>query len=278
MLYADRFVHPTRTRYKQRDSILVDTILPGDYYRTNWILAEYRLLNKYPSVHEGDDIVGMGFNCYGDEVLAVANGVVIHSELVPTGTWYNMITIEHTFFTGMKIYSRYAHLKDRLFQVGDEVKVGQTIGHMNGRSRGMADHLHFAICVTDLLVRDPRNWPSSLYPDPYKAKAYILEHYLDPLFYIDSRIAMEPVPDPAEDEDDEVIDVTSKDMWVNTPGSRLNLRAQPSTSAAIIGKIEHGQKLTGYDLIDGNYQLVKTLSLFPLYGFVDKRFLSAAPV
>lgn len=267
---ADRFVHPTRTRYKQRDSIIKDTIVKGDYKRTNWVLAYYLLLGEIPSIHEGDDIVGEGFNCYGDDVLSISNGTVIFSALVPRSTWGNMVIVEYTLLNGFKIYGRYAHLKDRLVQAGDEVSVEQIIGHIGGREWGMIDHLHSAICVTDLLVREPTNWPSGGGRTEKQARAMILENYLDPLFYIDSRIAMDPLPEPPE----EVPDVTNKDMYVNTPDSVLRFREQPNSTAEVISRLVHRTKVTAFDLIENNYQLIKVRGV---YGFVSSPYLSPTP-
>lgn len=265
--FADRFIHPTRTRYKQRDSIVKDTIVTGDYKRTNWILAYYYLLGEIPSIHEGDDIVGENFNCYGHDVLSISNGTVVYSALVPRSTWGNMINIEYTLFNGFKIYARYAHLKDRLVQVGDEVSIGQIIGHIGGPEWGMVPHLHFAICVTDLLVRDPKNWPSALPRTEREARTMILQNYIDPLFYVDSQIAMQPVPDKPEEEPD----VTSKEMFVNTPDSVLRFREQPNSTADIISRLAHRTKVLAFDLIENNYQLIKVNGL---YGFVGNQYLS----
>lgn len=270
-MIADAFTYPVRSRYKQRDSAFKDTVKNGDYHRTNWILAGYKLLGKYDSIHEGDDVVGYGFNCYGHDVLAIANGVVIHAELVPKGTWGNIVIVEHELPSGTKIYSRYAHLKDRLVRVGDEVTIGQIIGHIGGPEWGMAPHLHICICVTDLLVRDPRNWPSTG-RTPAEARAIITTNYIDPLFYIDSH--QKEVPPAPEQEPD----VTSNQMYVATKDARLMLRQQPNSGAVVIAKLQPGTQVTAYDLVEGNYQLVK-FNTSNLFGFVAKEYLSpTAPV
>lgn len=171
-------VSPVPGGYKQRDRVPKEQIQSGDLFRSNWIFARYMLQGMYPSEHEGDDIVGMGFNCYGVPVLAVYDGVVTYAAKVPNGTWGKKVVIKHDGFS-----SRYAHLATMTVKVGDVVRAGQQIGTIGSAEGKLAPHLHFAICVTDLLQRDPLNWPSSGRSEA-AAHALIAANYVDPLKFI----------------------------------------------------------------------------------------------
>lgn len=288
VLIADSFGYPVATIYKQFDSILKDAPLEvGDWYRSNWVLAVYQLLGKYWSIHEGDDILRYKVNCYGEDVFAISNGIVIHSATA-SSSWYNVINVEHTLSSTYKIYSRYAHLKDRLFKVGDEVRKGEIIGHIGGPERGMAPHLHLSICVTDLLVRDPLNWPSSTMDIP-KARAFIRQHYLDPLFFIGSRIAMEPQPpdvDPDPKPEPPIIvegtPVTFNDMWIKTTGSNLLLRSQPLVPPApnqlanVEARVPNGAKVRASDFARNGYRWCEAPGV-NAFGFLSELFLSSTP-
>lgn len=281
VLMADTFGYPLRKRYKQQDSFEKDTVTTGDYYRTNWLLAEYKLLGKYPSIHEGDDVVGKGFNCWGDDVLAIANGEVVYSRLVPNSTWGNKVIIRHTLLNGYQIYSRYAHLKKRLVEVGDEVLMGQLIGYIGGPEWGMAPHLHIAICVTDLIApeNDPLNWPSNSRNTLAQARAIINTNYIDPLFFIDQYQVGKPDPIPVPIPDEEIPPVTFREMWTNTTGvDRLMLRHDPYRPPAndnIRQKLPRGTAVMMSDYVQGTYVFVRVAGTPEVHGFVAREFLTA---
>lgn len=270
-LIADTFTYPTIVRYKQHDTAPHDAIRDGDLYRSNHIHLAYLLKGTIPSIHEGDDVVGMNFSCRGLPVVAVANGIVTNSEKVPNSTWDNLIDIEHTLPDGRKVYSKYAHLQDRKVSKGDPVVIGQLIGHIGNASGQLAYHLHFAICVTDLLLHDPRNWPSTRHT-PEQAHAIISANYVDPLFFIDSYQSptLEVLPTNEEST------VGSKVMYVNTGTDTLRLRAQPSTLATTLSKHASGTAVTAFDLtaIDKNDNAFQLVKLGSVYGWMAAKYLS----
>jgi LysM repeat protein len=84
--------------------------------------------------HKGIDIAAP----LNTDIVAAADGTVTKSYY--SHTYGNVVFISHGSFEAV-----YAHLNERLTEVGQQVKQGQIIGKMGntGRSRGV--HLHFEI-------------------------------------------------------------------------------------------------------------------------------------
>jgi LysM repeat protein len=84
--------------------------------------------------HKGIDIAAP----LNTDIVAAADGIVTKSYY--SHTYGNVVFISHGSFEAV-----YAHLNERLTEVGQQVKQGQIIGKMGntGRSRGV--HLHFEI-------------------------------------------------------------------------------------------------------------------------------------
>lgn len=88
-----------------------------------------------PANHTGIDFAGK----FGDEVLAVADGVVTWS-----GDRYGygiMVELNH----GNGYSTRYAHNSENLVIVGDEVKKGQAVARMGETGRATGPNLHFEV-------------------------------------------------------------------------------------------------------------------------------------
>lgn len=172
--------------YKQRDLATPDVVRTSDLYRTNWIGAAYDLLGTIPSIHDGDDIVRMGANIYGENVYAMSDGIVTFAEDVTGSTWRLLCVIQHTW-QGKHVYTRYAHLKDLLVKVGDSVKAGQLIGHVGDAFGALAPHLHLNICTTELLGTSPKYWASTGHTAA-EATALIFANFTDPLLWMKARL------------------------------------------------------------------------------------------
>lgn len=73
-------------------------------------------------------------------ILAAKGGVVKVSKDMTTsyGKW---IEIQHDDGTR----SRYAHMNQRMVQVGERVKAGQQIGKMGSTGNSTGNHLHFEV-------------------------------------------------------------------------------------------------------------------------------------
>ena len=87
------------------------------------------------SLHTGIDIAGTG---YGSPVYAGDNGVVITSEYNGAG-YGNYIVINHN----NGYYTSYAHMSERVANVGDTVAKGQVIGYVGATGRATGPHLHY---------------------------------------------------------------------------------------------------------------------------------------
>lgn len=87
------------------------------------------------SLHTGLDIAGTGL---GSPVYAADNGTVIKSEFNNAG-YGNYIVINHN----NGYYTSYAHMNQRVSDIGDTVAKGQIIGYVGSTGRSTGPHLHF---------------------------------------------------------------------------------------------------------------------------------------
>jgi murein DD-endopeptidase MepM/ murein hydrolase activator NlpD len=105
----------------------------------------------YTRFHEGIDIRPLRRDARGeplDDVCAVADGKVVHTNLVPGYSNYGKyIVIEHRW-DGSNYYSLYGHLSSIAVQPGEAVKRGQRIGVMGYTGAGLNQaraHLHLEL-------------------------------------------------------------------------------------------------------------------------------------
>jgi len=126
------------------------TITSGFGYRTG--------CGNCSSMHAGLDIASEGIK--GTPIIAFADGEVTISEAKGTtfdSTSENMgngygwyIEIDH----GNGVKTRYAHMKEKGIEVGQEVKAGDVIGNVGSTGASTSAHLHFEILINDEKV-DP---------------------------------------------------------------------------------------------------------------------------
>src|SRR5881392_581151 len=107
----------------------------------------------YTRFHEGIDIRPLHRDAHGeplDEVRAIADGKVVHTNLVPGYSNYGKyIVIEH-HWDSSDYYSLYGHLSSIVVQSGDTVKRGQRIAVMGYTGTGInreRAHLHLELCL-----------------------------------------------------------------------------------------------------------------------------------
>ncbi len=109
--------------------------------------------------HSGVDIGATESGVEGDELYAVADGVVRVSKAdsgnKDVGYGY-YIVIEHDGFCTL-----YAHLQKLEIKVGETVRAGQVIGHMGNTGESTAAHLHFE--VRNCSYNDPYFWTKGTY-------------------------------------------------------------------------------------------------------------------
>ena len=105
----------------------------------------------YTRFHEGIDIRALNRDPRGeplDEVRAIADGKIVHANLVPSYSNYGeYIVIEHRW-SGSSYYSLYAHLSSIALRPGDTVRRGQPIAVMGYTGVGLNQaraHLHLQL-------------------------------------------------------------------------------------------------------------------------------------
>jgi len=111
----------------------------------------------YTRFHEGIDIRALRRDAHGDpldEVRAIADGRVVHTNLVPSYSNYGKyIVIEHRW-DGSNYYSLYGHLSSIAVRPDDRVKRGRPIAVMGYTGTGLSQeraHLHLEL---DLMLSD----------------------------------------------------------------------------------------------------------------------------
>lgn len=87
--------------------------------------------------HTGLDIAGTG---YRSPIYAANNGTIITSGW-STGGWGNYIIIDHN----NGYYTMYAHMDERIAQVGQTVAKGMVIGYMGSTGLSSGVHVHFEV-------------------------------------------------------------------------------------------------------------------------------------
>jgi murein DD-endopeptidase MepM/ murein hydrolase activator NlpD len=129
------------------------------------------------------------------------------------------VRIEHEQADGSVYETSYAHLSEALVAAGDAVQAGQLIGRAGSSGNTSGPHLHLALKIEGA---SPEGYPPG---------------FVDPWPYLEAPPKQEKLP---------VVAIT-----------RLNLRAQPDTSAAVITRIPQGRRVTVLcsDLADAQAKL-----------------------
>ena len=111
----------------------------GRPVRSGWLSSYYGRrtdpITGKPAVHLGVDFAGK----HGDEIIAVADGVVIWSD--DRYGFGKLVEINH----GNGYLTRYAHNEENLVKVGEVVKKGQKIALMGDTGRSSGTNLHFEV-------------------------------------------------------------------------------------------------------------------------------------
>jgi len=138
---------------------------------------------KKRSIHPGIDLndVRGGDSDLGNRVRAIADGVVVTAR--DYDTWGGIVLIYHP---ALGVWSQSAHLQGIKVQPGQQVQMGDVIGHI-GKAAWPWAHLHFEIRVSEL----PADfWPSARFPSKAAAEAYVREHYVDPEAWLEGHQAL----------------------------------------------------------------------------------------
>src|ERR1041385_4315928 len=116
----------------------------------------------YTRFHEGIDIRPMHRDANGDpldEVRAVADGKVVHANLVPGYSNYGKYIVNEHRWDGCSYYSLYAHLSAIAVERGEQVTRGQAIATMGHTGEGIDQaraHLHLELNL--MLSRQFEPW------------------------------------------------------------------------------------------------------------------------
>jgi len=132
--------------------------VPGDERVTEWPVPERKIISSGFGLrrdpfedemrfHYGLDIPGNS----EDPIVAVYSGVVTVSRR--GGSYGNWIEIDH----GEGWTTRYAHNKENLVTVGEEVEKGQVIALLGSTGRSTGPHLHFEVRKEGKAI-DPLHW------------------------------------------------------------------------------------------------------------------------
>lgn len=102
----------------------------------------------------------------GTPVLACAEGTVLQSG--ENGDWGISVTIKHSWGTSI-----YAHLKDSVVSVGQEIAQGAAIGYSGATGTSFGPHLHFGIKPAD--ADEGNGYLGFIDPTPYLSTAALGE-------------------------------------------------------------------------------------------------------
>ncbi|MBR3909156.1 MAG: peptidoglycan DD-metalloendopeptidase family protein [Clostridia bacterium] len=118
---------------------------------------------RWGRMHNGIDIANG--NCWGDKIIAIADGVVTTYSNSCThnygkkpvrnccGSGYgNYVTINHGSRAGKTYVAYYAHMAKITVKLGQKVKKGQIIGYIGSTGRSTGAHLHFGLAVNGAWV------------------------------------------------------------------------------------------------------------------------------
>ena len=162
------------------------------YYSDFGPFLDFANFGKY---HLGEDWNAINGQDLGEPVYAVANGKVWAVQNIDwPDSWGKVVVIEHTLFSGGKIYSLYAHLEDFYIAKGTVVAEGEligTIGNANGYygpQNSSGSHLHFEI-------RNDSKWrdaPQGYIRPPLDLR--VARRFKDPSLFIDDRTGLQSVP------------------------------------------------------------------------------------
>lgn len=242
-MMADGFDPPVGTEEERRGA----QVWPGAWFDATGYAAPYTATGAL-AYHTGADLNLNVPHFDADKlapVYACADGVVTFAGRL--NVWGYVIVIRHDPLPdGTVVWSRYGHVDTIRVRAGDRVRRGQHIGNIGNAEGRYAYHLHFDIARTDVLERDPGHWPG-------RDLAAVLEHYVNPRqFIIEHRTGGMGGGDMADrSQVHKVINLLDEARgivagWLDTnvrfvvTASALNVRADHSTSAGIVGQVMAG--------------------------------------
>lgn len=137
--------------------------------------------------HSGVDIGAIIPCVEGDELYAVADGIVMISKIdsgnINVG-YGNYIIIEYDNYCTL-----YAHLQKIELKAGENVKAGQVIGHMGNTGESTAVHLHFEI--RNCKYTHPYFWTRGEYKGQFLMSINPISYFLKPHWAEEHKLSLE---------------------------------------------------------------------------------------
>jgi murein DD-endopeptidase MepM/ murein hydrolase activator NlpD len=238
--------------------------LPGSWFDANPYMSVYKIGGQgNNTLHTGADLNNNSptWNSdYHSPVYSIADGVVMFAG-PGGGSWGHIIVIKHD-----GCYSRYGHIEKTIVKVGDRVVMGQQIANVGSGDGYYAgyEHLHFDISTTDILARQPNEWPNM-------NEALLRANYVAPILFIIAHKSAQPAPEsePA---------VTTQKYYVTQAGNGLRLRKWYGTSEGIIASLNAGVAVDGYDLTVIHPDLTwRLVGYNGQIGWVADKFIALTP-
>lgn len=109
--------------------------------------------SAFDRFHSGADFAGAP----NTPIFAAADGRVVMADTLNIRG--STVMIDH----GWGVYTVYCHMSERLVNIGDTVRVGQTIGLVGNTGRATGAHLHWELWVNGVPV-DPMQWVRERFP------------------------------------------------------------------------------------------------------------------
>jgi len=139
---------------------------PGRWVDATGYATRYELKTGLWQYHTGLDL-NLNSPTFDSDahapVYACADGVVVFAGK-GSGTWGNLVIIEHVLEDDTKVWSRCAHLesytvKGPVAGISQIVKRGMEIAHIGNAGGLVPYHLHFDIAAGVDLSKLPNDWP-----------------------------------------------------------------------------------------------------------------------
>lgn len=145
----------------------------GEYtHQGEWSAAwDFIITDKNQNQHKNSGDVATDYYCYGQNVIAPADGVIttvedgvddnVIGEINTTKNWGNTVIIKHA----EGLYTKLSHLKSGSITVkeGDNVRYGTVIGKVGNSGRSPYPHLHFQIQTTPYIGSKTLKYPLFAY-------------------------------------------------------------------------------------------------------------------
>ena len=131
----------------------------------------------YKRFHEGIDIRPLYRDARGeplDEVRAIADGKVVHTNLISGFSNYGRFVVVEHHWDGCDYYSLYAHLNSLAVQNGQRVQRGERLGVMGHTGEGIdRERAHVHLELNLMLSREFQSWYDTYFKnDPNRHGLY----------------------------------------------------------------------------------------------------------